>query len=71
MSPGFGTSARKRENGFVARENCFVAGNAAKQSWQKCELFQRVEAAEPVAPSKQTPPPQAWVQRRGRLRFFA
>jgi hypothetical protein len=39
----FGTSAQKGENGFVAEENCFVAGGATKHSGQKCEYFQCTE----------------------------
>jgi hypothetical protein len=45
MSPGFGTSARKCENGFVSRRNCFIAASATKQSWQKCEMFQWAECS--------------------------
>jgi hypothetical protein len=41
MSPGFGMSARKWENGFVGDLNCFVAAAAAKHRWRKCEAFQQ------------------------------
>src|ERR1700757_775183 len=43
MRQGFGTSARKPKNGFIAGENCFVAGPATKHSRQKCEQFQIAE----------------------------
>jgi hypothetical protein len=40
-SQRFGTSARKGENGFVRKENCFVEAVSTKHSRQKCEDSQR------------------------------
>jgi hypothetical protein len=49
MGQRFGTSARKKENGFVSARNCFVARPATKHSRQKCEFFQRTENCNKIA----------------------
>jgi hypothetical protein len=51
---GFENSARKAENGFVAKENCFVVRPATKQFDAEFKIFQAVmgrpldEAARPL-----------------------
>src|SRR6516162_2297225 len=63
MRLGFGTSARKPENGFIAEENCFVAGPATKHSGQKCEYFQAAENARNIAwtqPDVESGPLKGW-----------
>jgi hypothetical protein len=49
MGQRFGTSARKKENGFVRTRKCFVALPATKHSRQKCEFFQRAENCNKIA----------------------
>ncbi|QIO34413.1 hypothetical protein [Bradyrhizobium sp. 1(2017)] len=62
---GFGRDARKAENGFVFRENCFVAFGATKQSAGNPNHFKRVA---PLPKAALQVPARAWTNLERRRR---